>query len=116
MRRTMHTAKTPRSVAHHKSVGECEGLPGLKTTVARVSCGITSLRSCSQRYSVETLEEMRKVLLGYRDNMRVELGPGIAIAAKNVADLRAPSWQPGLILNIHVDLDPRFSVVRVERS
>ena len=60
---------------------------------------------------------MRKVLLGYRDNMRVELGPGIAITAKTAADLRAlPSWQQGLILNIHVDLDPRVSVVRVERA
>jgi hypothetical protein len=51
---------------------------------------------------------MRKLLLGYRDNMRV---------AKTVADLRAlPTWPDGLVLDIHVDLDPRLSVVRVERA
>ena len=26
------------------------------------------------------------------------------------------AWPDGLALNIHVDLDPRFSVVRVERA
>jgi len=61
-------------------------------------------------------QEMQKLLLGYRDNMRVEVEKGIAVTAKTVADLRAlPSWPDGLALNIHVDLDPRFSVVRVER-
>ena len=60
---------------------------------------------------------MQKLLLGYRDNMRVEVETGIAVAAKTVADLRALStWPDGLVLNIHVDLDPRFSVVRVERA
>jgi hypothetical protein len=34
-----------------------------------------------------------------------------------VADLRALStWPEGLVLNIHVDLDPRLSVVTVERA
>ena len=69
------------------------------------------------RYSAETLEAMRKLLLSYRDNMRVEVEQGVGIAAKTVADLRALSfWPPGLILNVHVDLDPTFSVVRVERA
>jgi hypothetical protein len=54
---------------------------------------------------------------GYRDNMRVEVETGIAVTAKTVADLRAlPAWPNGLILDIYVDLDPRFSVVRVERA
>jgi hypothetical protein len=69
------------------------------------------------RYSANTIEEMQKLLLGYRDNMRVEIGTGVAITAKTVADLRAlPTWPEGLVLNIHIDLDPRFSVVRVERA
>jgi hypothetical protein len=60
---------------------------------------------------------MQKLILGYRDNMRVEVEAGIAVTAKTVADLRALStWPDGLVLNIHVDLDPRFSVVRVERA
>ena len=68
------------------------------------------------RYAVNTIEEMQKLLLGYRDNMRVEVETGAAVTAKNVADLRAlPTWPEGLAINIHVDLDPRLSVVRVER-
>jgi hypothetical protein len=69
------------------------------------------------RYSANTIEEMHKLLFGYRDNMRVEIGTDVAITAKNVADLRAlPTWPDGLVLNIHIDLDPRFSVVKVERA
>jgi hypothetical protein len=60
---------------------------------------------------------MRKLLLGYRDNMRVEIESGVAVTAKTVADLRAlPTWPEGLVLDIHVDLEPRLSVVRVERA
>jgi hypothetical protein len=69
------------------------------------------------RYAANTNEEMQKLLRSYRDNMRVEIEPGIAVTASTVADLRAlPTWPNGLVLNIHVDLDPRFSVVRVERA
>jgi len=69
------------------------------------------------RYAANTIEEMRKLLLGYRDNMRVEVKTGIAVTASTVADLRAlPTWPDGLALSIHIDLDPRFSVVRVERA
>ncbi len=60
---------------------------------------------------------MQKILRGYRDNVRVEIEAGIAVTASTVADLRArPTWPNGLVLNIHIDLDPRFSVVRVERA
>jgi hypothetical protein len=60
---------------------------------------------------------MQKLLLGYRNNMRVEVETGVAVAASTVADLRALSaWPDGLVLNIHVDLDPRLSIVRVERA
>jgi divalent metal cation (Fe/Co/Zn/Cd) transporter len=68
------------------------------------------------RNPVNTIEDMKKLLLGYRDNMRVEIESGIAVTAKTVADLRAlATWPDGLVLDIHVDLDPRLSVVRVER-
>jgi hypothetical protein len=69
------------------------------------------------RYLANTIEEMQKLLLGYRDNMRVEIEPGVPVTAKTVADLRAlPTWPDGMVLNIHIDLDPRLSIVRVERA
>jgi hypothetical protein len=69
------------------------------------------------RHPANTIEDMRKLLIGYRDNMRVEIENGVAVTAKTVADLRAlPTWPDGLVLDIHVDLDPRLSVVRVERA
>jgi hypothetical protein len=49
--------------------------------------------------------------------MRVEIESDVPVTAKTVADLRAlPAWPDGLVLDIHVDLDPRLSVVRVERA
>ena len=69
------------------------------------------------RYAANTIEEMQKLLLGYRDNMRVKVETGVAVTASTVADLRALSaWPDGLVLNIHVDLDPRLRIVRVERA
>jgi len=69
------------------------------------------------RYAANTIEDMQKLLIGYRDNMRVEVEQGIPVTAKTVSDLRALStWPDGLVLSIHVDLDPRLSVVRVERA
>ena len=60
---------------------------------------------------------MRKHLLGYRDNMRVEVEHGIPVTAKNRGGpSRGYQWPGGLILDIRVDLDPRLSVVRVERE
>ena len=83
----------------------------------RVCCAADRAGRTDVRYPAETIEAMRQHLLGYRDNMRVEIEPGIAVTASTVADLRAlPTWPNGLVLNIHVDLDPRFSVVRVERA
>jgi hypothetical protein len=52
------------------------------------------------RYSASTVEEMQKLLLGYRDNMRVGVETGIAVTAKTVAELRALStWPHGLVLD-----------------
>jgi hypothetical protein len=65
----------------------------------------------------ERFDDMKKLLLGYRDNMRVELESRVAVTAKTVADLRAlTTWPEGLVLDIHVDLDPRLSVVTVKRA
>jgi chromosome partitioning protein len=87
--------------------------------VAGVDYGanILAYSALSEKRRATRSQEMQKLLLGYRDNMRVEVEPGIAVTAKTVADLRAVlDWPDGLALNIHVDLDPRFSVVRVKRA
>ena len=57
---------------------------------------------------------MQKHLLGYRDNPRVEVEFGIPIVARTVAELRTLSTWPGrLVLDVHIDLDPRSSVMMV---
>jgi divalent metal cation (Fe/Co/Zn/Cd) transporter len=69
------------------------------------------------RYLANTIDNTQKLLVGYRDNMRVEIETGVAVTAKTVADLRAlTTWPHGLVLDIHIDLDPRFSVVKVKRA
>jgi hypothetical protein len=76
-----------------------------------------SLWRTDVRHPANTIEDMKKILFGYRDNMRVEIESGVAVTAKTVADLRTlPTWSDGLVLDINVDLDPRLSVVRVERA
>jgi hypothetical protein len=50
---------------------------------------------------------MQKLLRSYRDNIRVEIEPGIAVTASTVADLRAlPTWPNDVVLNIHATLTP----------
>jgi hypothetical protein len=69
------------------------------------------------RYSADTIGDVQRLVVGYRDNMRVEIETGVAVIAKTAADLRAlQSWPHGLILDIHIDLDPRFSVVKVKQA
>ena len=66
---------------------------------------------------METIEAMQKHLLSYRDNLRVEVEPGIPVVAKTVSELRALSTWPGqLVLDVHIDLDPRLSVMTVRRA
>ena len=70
-----------------------------------------------KEYTPDTIDDVRMVLRGLDHRMKVEIEPAIPLAAKTAADLRAlPSWPDGLALDIHIDLDPRFSVVRVERA
>jgi hypothetical protein len=98
------------------------GTPGVNAEAKGVvgadySTNIRAYSALSENGRAIRSQEMQKLLLSYRDNMRVEVETGIAVTAKTVADLRAlPAWPDGLALNIHVDLDPRFSVVRVERA
>jgi hypothetical protein len=48
---------------------------------------------------------MKRVLLGYRDNMRVEIEIDVPLSAKTVADPRAlPTWPDGLVLDIHISV------------
>ena len=50
-------------------------------------------------------------------HMRVEVESDVTVTAKTVADLCAlPTWPEGLVLDIHVDLNPQLSVVWVERA
>jgi chromosome partitioning protein len=98
------------------------GTPGVNAEAKDVvgvdySTNILAYSALSENRRAIRSQEMQKLLLSYRDNMRVEVETGIAVTAKTVADLRAlTAWPDGLALNIHVDLDPRFSVVRVERA
>ena len=81
------------------------------------STNILAYSALSENGRAIRSQKMQKLLLGYRDNMRVEVETGVAVTAKTVADLRAlTAWPDGLALNIHVDLDPRFSVVKVKRA
>jgi hypothetical protein len=109
-----------RREAHSDSLRVVAQLPQARGSLFLSRPKITRVRVRARtgvRHAANTIEEMQKLLLGYRDNVRVEVETGIAVTAKTVAGMRAlPGWPDGLALNIHVDLDPRFSVVRVERA
>jgi hypothetical protein len=68
------------------------------------------------RYTVKTLDDVRKVLVGCPDETPVEVERGIPLTANTVAELRAlPAWPPGdWVLDVPVDGDQRYNVVRVE--
>jgi hypothetical protein len=80
-----------------------------KSSVGQIEHDPLSIKSARTdvRHPANTIEDVRRVLVGYRDNMRVEIESGVAVTAKNVADLRVlPTWPDGLVLDIHVDLTP----------
>jgi hypothetical protein len=58
----------------------------------------------TMRHSAETIEAMRKHLLGYRDNMRVVVEHDIPVNAKTVADLRALATWPGELSRLQARL------------
>ena len=69
------------------------------------------------QYNPDTIEDVRNVLRGFSHRMKVEIEPGIPLAAKTLADLRArTSWPPGLRLIVPVEPDRPESVVKVQRS
>src|SRR5262249_4677992 len=93
------------------------GQPGSKMRFARPFKRLQASGEPTMRYPAETIEAMRKELVGYRDNMRVVVEHDIPVNANAVADFRAPAtWPAGLILEIHVYLDPPSSILRVERG
>ena len=58
--------------------------------------------------------EVRKVLGGLDHTIKIEIGPGIPLAAKTAWDLRArTTWPPGLRLT--VPSGPEERIVKVER-
>ena len=68
------------------------------------------------RYRLQSSDQLRACLGRVPDDLRVEVERGLTVTAETVADLRSLSdLPPGLILVIHDDPDPRFSMVRVER-
>jgi hypothetical protein len=44
-------------------------------------CTSSPMRERGVRHAVDTIEEMQKLLLGYRDNMRVEIEHGTPVTA-----------------------------------
>jgi hypothetical protein len=77
----------------------------------------TAIGNNMPKYSVETIEAMQKHLVSYRDNLRVEVESGVPVVARTVAELRSLSTWPGhLVLDVHIDLDPRLSVLTVRRA
>ena len=71
---------------------------------------------CWRRYTPKNLDEVRTCLGGCPAEMEVEVERGIPLTANTVAELRVlPAWPPGdWVLDVPVDGDQRYNVVRVE--
>jgi hypothetical protein len=67
-------------------------------------------------YTPDAIEAVWKVLRGLNHSMKVEIEPGIPLAAKTVWDLRRAhaTWPPGLRLIVPDEPDRPESVVKVE--
>ena len=75
---------------------------------------IEKINSMNDPYAPDTIEGVRKALGGLDHTIKVEIGPGIPLAAKTVWDLRArTTWPPGLRLT--VPSGPEERIVKVER-
>ena len=67
-------------------------------------------------YKPDTIDDVRLVLRGLDHRMKVEIEPGIPLAAKTVWDLRARDiWPSDLRLIVPDEPDRSESVVKVER-
>lgn len=68
------------------------------------------------QYTPDTIEDVHLALRGLSHRMRVEIEPGVPLAANTVAGLRArATWPPGLQLMVTDDPNHPESVVKVER-
>ena len=68
------------------------------------------------RYRPKNIAALRRCLRNCPAEMSVEIERGVSVTAKIVAELRSlPGWPYGLVLIVHIDPDPRFSMVKVER-
>jgi len=68
------------------------------------------------QYAPDNIDAVRLALRGLSHRMEVEVEPGIPLAARTVADLRArATWPPGLQLIVPDEPDHPASAVRVER-
>ena len=63
------------------------------------------------RFRPKNMDELR-----IPADMPVEIERGIPLSARIAVELRSlPGWPHGLFLIVHIDPDPRFSLVKVER-
>lgn len=68
------------------------------------------------QYTPDTIEDVHLALRGLSHRMRVEIEPGVPLAANTVAGLRArATWPPSLQLMVPDDPNHPESVVKVER-
>jgi hypothetical protein len=68
------------------------------------------------RFKPKNMDELRTCLGSCPADMPVEIERGVPLTARIVVELRSlPGWPYGLVLIVHIDPDPRFSVVKVER-
>jgi hypothetical protein len=74
----------------------------------------------SSRYEPRNLDAMRRLIVGFPDDMKVEVGPSVpepVTKAKTAAELHSlRTWPSGLLLIIHKDRYSRFRFIRVERK
>jgi hypothetical protein len=74
----------------------------------------------SSRYEPRNLDAMRRLIVGFPDDMKVEVGPHVPnpiARAKTTAELHSlRTWPSGLVLIIHKDRYSRFRFIRVERK
>jgi hypothetical protein len=67
-------------------------------------------------YKPDTIDDVRPVLRGLHQNMKVEIEPGIPLAVKTVWNLRArDTWSAGLRLMVPDKPDRPESVVKIGR-
>ena len=72
------------------------------------------------RYEPRNLDAMRRLIVGFPDDMRVEAGPNVpdpVATAKTMAELHSLRlWPPRLVLVVQHSRDSRFRLIKVERN